>query len=358
MAKLAIADCFIDEYVHSLKLKNFCYEHGMKVSENKADLFKQVVKYAGENETSECYKETYNWFLEAIKAGRKEFCLERIYIPDEILEDIQQILLSKFEDCPQQDILSYKAKEEFDLADWKIENNSKGMISKIMLLFCRLVLDGDKELEKGHKIIYPIYVDIYIDEGFIVARYKPKTNIYSCSENDIIYKENRLKPLDESIKIIEKIKKIFKAQSMDINPKQKFEKMMYGLYQKYSFTPMDIQNKIDSMATQRDIFVDEVFKCLELNDINRNEAKADLDIFLEKYISINGNMEKIFKEDRKAYLIKITSDDVLQMTRIDTSSTGNRPLQCSETFFDGKKSIINTKECKVLHLCYNRKKYI
>lgn len=37
-------------------------------------------------------------------------------------------------------------------------------------------------------------------------------------------------------------------------------------------------------------------------------------------------------------------------------ATGNRPLQCSETFFDGKKSILNTKECKNLHLCYNRKR--
>lgn len=44
------------------------------------------------------------------------------------------------------------------------------------------------------------------------------------------------------------------------------------------------------------------------------------------------------------------------LTRIDTASTGNRPLQCSETFFDGKKSILNTKECKNLHLCYNRKR--
>ena len=55
----------------------------------------------------------------------------------------------------------------------------------------------------------------------------------------------------------------------------------------------------------------------------------DLDIFLEKFISINGDREKVFKEDREAYLIKISSDDIMQMTRIYTASTGNRPLQCS-----------------------------
>lgn len=99
-----------------------------------------------------------------------------------------------------------------------------------------------------------------------------------------------------------------------------------------------------------------VFDVLGLKVYNKQKAKMDLDIFLEKFISINGDREKIFTEDRDAYLIKISSDDILQMTRIDTASTGKRPLQCSETFFDGKKSILNTKECKNLHLCYNRRK--
>lgn len=103
-------------------------------------------------------------------------------------------------------------------------------------------------------------------------------------------------------------------------------------------------------------FVNNIFKRLNLNILNKKKAKMDLDIFLEKFISINGDREKVFKEDREAYLIKISSDDIMQMTRIDTASTGNRPLQCSETFFDGKKSILNTKECKNLHLCYNRKR--
>ena len=132
--------------------------------------------------------------------------------------------------------------------------------------------------------------------------------------------------------------------------------MMYKLYQKYSFTPADIQSQIDSLKDIKEDFVNNIFKRLNLNILNKKKAKMDLDIFLEKFISINGDREKVFKEDREAYLIKISSDDIMQMTRIDTASTGNRPLQCSETFFDGKKSILNTKECKNLHLCYNRKR--
>lgn len=178
----------------------------------------------------------------------------------------------------------------------------------------------------------------------------------ATSENDIVYKENRFKPLDETGKLIESLGKILKTENMDINPSQKFGKMMYKLYQKYSFTPADIQSQIDSLKDIKEDFVNNIFKRLNLNILNKKKAKMDLDIFLEKFISINGDREKVFKEDREAYLIKISSDDIMQMTRIDTASTGNRPLQCSETFFDGKKSILNTKECKNLHLCYNRKR--
>lgn len=351
---IRIAKCLSDEYIHSFRLKNFCLEHKMPVSEVKADLLKQILVYAGDDETTIAYKETYNWILDTIKSGSKEFCLKRVYIPDDTLNNAIEIINSRYEQCTQQDILSYTNKERFDLVNYKINHTEQGNISKISFLFSGIILEGSEEFERGDRIVYPIYIDIYVEQGFVVARYKPKTTIYSCSESDIIYKENRFKPLDKAIGLIDDLMRIFKMQNMDISPAQKWGQMMYRLYLKYSFTPVDIQDKVNSMEIMRNGFINRMFEELELKETNKVKAKEDLNIFLEKFISINGNMEKIFKEDREAYLIKIASDDVLQMTRIDTASIGQRPLQCSDTFFDGKKSILNTKECKVLHLCYNR----
>lgn len=353
---IKVADCLIEDYIHSSKLKNFCSMHSMPVSENKPELVKRIIEYAGDDAASSMYKEVYAWIIETIKAGSKELCMKRIYIPDDILENVSQIIANKYPDYSPQDILSFHNTNQFKLVNYQVKEDEEGLVSHISFLFSRLVLEGDKEFEKGHKIIYPIYIDIYVAEGFIVARYKPKTTIYSYAETDIIYKDNRFKPFEEAIKLIENIGRFLKIEDLDINPKQKFGKMMYKLYQKFSFVPNDIQIKIDAMKNKRNQFIDDIFRSLDLKEVNKTKAKLDLDIFLEKYISINGNMEKVFKEDREAYLIKITSDDILQMTRIDTASTGNRPLQCSDTFFDGKKSILNTKECKVLHLCYNRKR--
>ena len=353
---IKVANCLVEDYIHSSKLKNFCAEHKMPVSENKPDLFKKVIEYAGTNAFSEEYKNTYKWFLDTIKSGSKEFCLKRIFIPEDTLEDIEQIIKNNYPDCPHSDLLSYKNTEQFELVDYSIIRNDQNIVTKISFMFSRLVLEGDTEFEKGDRIIYPVYIDFYVETSFVVARYKPKTTLYTCSENDIIYKENRFKPFDRTIEIIQQLEKHLKIQTFDMNPKQRFEKMMYGLYQKYSFTPIDIQEKIDSMRKDRDDFIDLIFYELNLKEIKKEKAKMDLDICFEKYISTNGDMGRIFKEDREAYLIKITSDDILQMTRIDTASTGNKPLQCTDAFFDGKKSILNTKECKVLHLCYNRKK--
>ena len=50
---ITIANCLVDDYIHSLKLKNFCLDHGMNVSENKADLLKKVIEFAGEDKDSD-----------------------------------------------------------------------------------------------------------------------------------------------------------------------------------------------------------------------------------------------------------------------------------------------------------------
>ena len=49
---IKVAKCLSDDYIHSYRLKNFCYEHKMPVSEIKSDLLSQVVAYAGDDEST------------------------------------------------------------------------------------------------------------------------------------------------------------------------------------------------------------------------------------------------------------------------------------------------------------------
>ena len=98
---ITIARCLSEDYIHSSKLKNFCSSHGMTVSENKPELLRQIIEFAGEDESSEKYVETYDWLLEAIKEGSKEFCLKRVYVPEESIDNLEQIISSKYDSCPR-----------------------------------------------------------------------------------------------------------------------------------------------------------------------------------------------------------------------------------------------------------------
>ena len=57
---------------------------------------------------------------------------------------------------------------------------------------------------------------------------------------------------------------------------------------------------------------------------------------------------------RPAYLIKVSADDDIELTRIDTASDKEVPLQCTEAFFDSKKSVVKSKMCKRLNLIFKR----
>ncbi len=112
--------------------------------------------------------------------------------------------------------------------------------------------------------------------------------------------------------------------------------------------------KVDSQEKLVSGFVNQIFSNLQLDPRNKEKALLDTRIFVEKFISINGDNEEIFKEDRPAYLVKVTADDEIELTKIDTTSDKTVPLQCTEAFFDSKKSVVKSKKCRRLHLIFKR----
>lgn len=353
---LEVASCIVHDYLCVEKLKNFCKEHGMTISENKAELFRKITEYAGEDENQKQYVEVRNWLLEAIKEGSKQFCFKRIFIEDDVLEHLDDIVLQRYPDYSQSDILKFKNNEKYSLVNFQKYYDENNQMEKIEFLFSKFVLEGNVENEPGHKVIYPIYIEIYLRENFIIGRGKPKTTLYKCNEAEMIFKENKAKVLDDIVYLMKTIITLLQGEYLDLSTKQKWQSMMFKLYQKYSVTPNDIAEKVTSMESISNKYICDIFKGLSLSSRNIPNAIKDLKIFLEKYISINGDMTDVFKKDRKAYLIKISSDDEKQMTKMDTASSKDMPLQCTDVFFDGKKRILDIQMCKKLNLCYNRRK--
>lgn len=131
--------------------------------------------------------------------------------------------------------------------------------------------------------------------------------------------------------------------------------MLYKLYETYSFTPADVVQKVNEQNSLIEEFVNQLFGNLNLDIRNKSKAIIDARILAEKFISIDGKNEEVFTKDREAYLVKVTADDEMDLTRIDTTSSSAVPLQCTEAFFDSKKSVMKSKQCKRIDLVFKRK---
>ena len=209
----------------------------------------------------------------------------------------------------------------------------------------------------GATTVFPVFVEIYLNEGFIISRGKAKSTLYKYNEaNAFLSSDIKIDTMGYAVKIIDELVDMFefKTETNAKLVKNENSKMLYKIYNKYSYTPDEVSKKVASQSDLVNNFVNKVFTNLQLTDRNKPQAILDANIFIEKFISINGNNEEIFKKNRSAYLIKVMADDEMELTRIDTTSSKDIPLQCTEAFFDSKKSVMKSQQCKKLHLIFGR----
>ena len=269
---------------------------------------------------------------------------------------IDHYVKEKYPYYKQETLFSFKSKKETTCVSYNVLKNEDNKVNVISFTFAKKVLEGELGAD-GDISIYPVFVDVYLEEGFIVGRGKSKNTLYEYNEDRCLYKDERITTQKHIVSLIDEIKECLKL-SVETNAnvvKNDNENMLYKLFNKYSFTPQTIKDSIQHVEKLNAQYCEEVFNRLGLSILNLEKAISDLRIFTEKYISINRDNEQIFKEDRDAYLIKMTSNDVQEATLIDTSSDWETPLQCTEAFFDSKKPIINSKRCEKIDLCFKRK---
>ena len=264
-----------------------------------------------------------------------------------------------YPECPMQNVLEYENTCKITMIDYRITANKDNEVSKIELIFSKLFLYGDIGCT-GDTTVLPVFVEIYLNEGFVVSRTKAKSTLFKYDDEnerfESLVSENKVDTMSFAISIIDRIINVFgfNVEFSSKIVKNENSQMLYNLYKKYSFTPADVAEKVETQENVIHEFVNLIFTNLNLNVTNKEKAILDSKIFVEKFISINGNNENIFKEDRPAYLIKVTADDEIELTSIETTSEKTVPLQCTEAFFDSKKSVIKSKKCKKLHLIFKR----
>lgn len=346
-----------DDYLQNPIMRRFLKKHNLEFVENRADYKKAIEDFSNLNE--ENAKEVQEWLLKILKEGSKEICYKKIYAVDEWHKDpilLEAKIKEVFPDCPMQNILSYRNTGDRTMIEYYITTNQDDEVTKVDFTFSQLFLYGEIP-NVGDVTIYPLFIEIYMDKGFVTSRGKAKSTLFKYEEeNRTLSRGNKVDTMDYAISTLNKIIDIFKFETENNLKRLKNEnsQMLYRIYEKYSFTPADVVEKIESQKHIINDFVNQIFSNLNLDPRNKAKAITDTEIFAEKFISINGNNEDIFKVDRPAYLVKVSADDEIELTRIDTSSEKNVPLQCTEAFFDSKKSVIRSKKCKTINLIFKR----
>lgn len=348
-----------DDYIQNPIIRRFCDDHDLDTSGVRADLLNVFYEYAARDQIT--YNESLKWIMGVLKEGSKEFCYRKIYDINPILKSPELLtghMKELFPNCLFKNLLEYRNTHESTLINYEIKVNESKEVVMLSMIFSNLVLEGQERNTIGSETIFPVFIDIYFEEGFVVSRSKAKTTIYEWSESKLLTNENHIDTKKYAANLINKIIGLLGLNSESDNKKVKnaVTQMLYKLYDEYSFTPEDVVKQIQSVKSIYEEFAKKIFTALNLSYGNLANSIKDIEIFIEKFISINGNNEDIFKNDRGAYLVKVVSDDEQDMTKIDTTSARIKPLQCTEAFFDSKKTIIKNKKCDKLHLCFRREK--
>lgn len=346
-----------DDYLQNPVIKKFCFENGLKVWNTRPDCIKEVEAFANISPDNE--RKVYEWLVRVAKEGSKEMCYREINsIPQEYFEYeiIKNLLENKFNNCVLSDIVLYRNTYQRTLINYEIITDVNGDVSKISFCFSSLVLVGDNG-EIGEETAYPVYVDVYLKEKFVISRAKAKTTIYKyMDEEKRLTNSNHIIASDYAVECIDEV--IEKLGLSCITDKRRvqdrYQKILYNLYNEFSFIPPEVEKCIRTVRGECKNFVDAMFATFNLDFKNKDMAMTDMEIFVEKFISINGDNTELFKEGRDAYLIKIGADDESELTSIDASSNRRVPLQCTEAFFNSKKSVMSGHKCKKLSLCFKR----
>lgn len=346
-----------DNYLQNPIMRRFLKEHKINFVDNRADYIKAIEEYASQSESAK--QETESWLLKIAKEGSKEFCYRKIKgicawhrNPALVKAKINEL----YPNCPQQSILTFRNTDQETLIEYNITTNDSNEVVKIDFTFSQLFLYGESG-KPGNATVLPLYIEVYLDSGFIVSRAKAKSTLFKYNATDsLLLAEDKIDTMDYAIKTIDSIIALF---DFAVTTNQKIVKnevsqALYRIYEKYSFTPEDVVEQVNSQKNIINGFVDQFFSNLNLNAKNMEKATLDAQILVEKFISINGHNENTFKEDRSAYLIKVSTDDELELTKVDTTSAKTVPLQCTEAFFDSKKAVLKSKQCKRLDLIFKR----
>lgn len=250
-----------DDYLQNPIMRRFLKEHKLKFAETRVDYVKAIETYANQSEENE--DEVRKWLLKILKEGSKDICYRKIYHIDEMYKNpdvVENKIKEIYPKCPKVDALSYKNTGNKEMIDYQIivEDDE---VKKVEFTFSKLFLYG-KVGTLGDVTIFPVFIEIYMDKGFIISRSKAKSTLFAYDEqNKYLDPDYKKDTMTYAVELLDEVVDGFRFE-VERNAKlvkAKNSQMLYKLYEKYSFTPNDVEEKVKSQEGVINQFVNQFF---------------------------------------------------------------------------------------------------
>lgn len=233
--------------------------------------------------------------------------------------------------------------KDYKLVRCDFLNEHRGRV--IRCLFCKMVYDATDESKISGEY-YPAVVEIYLDYKIVLARVKPKANIYPFKADLDTKKDDKVSQDNDVSDLIRKVLDMFGISSVDVRvTKEKSRKMLFQLVDKYTTTPEIIVKKL---AEKRDAIFSISNTVLtdicNISEIYRESIVSDMTNMVEKYLSISQNNYKIFTKGKNGYPIKMSATDN-DASKVKEAAAVDKPLQTRAIFFDNKRILQNSQSC-------------
>lgn len=347
-----------ESYITIPALKRFAKEKrndDLKTTVDRPQLIEDIENYANQSEEKE--EIVLDWLDQVLVEGIKEVQIKYLddTFPISLLSDdayVDNILTPVLADNNNRHLCGHYT-EALRLYRYKIiPESDQGR--RIQFYMGKLLCTFDKK--KGSATTpYPIFVEIFIDKGLIVARAKSKAGMYKYMDSFVLEAATSTtaeKQMGDAIKYVCGLFSLETASHFESS--ERFKKQLYLMLERYTQTPQEIIDLMDEKTTEVNEMVDTIMKniCI-LPEAYRDDVQSNVLNMVEKYFSISYPDKKIFTRDRDAYPLKLNATDE-EDSRVEQTAAMEDPLQSKAIFFDNKKMLQKSQSCDGVSFMFNR----
>lgn len=329
-----------ESYITIPALKRFAKEkkkEDLKTTVDRPQLIADIENYA--NQSVEKEEEVLDWLDHVLIEGIKDVqikCIDDSLMNDLLNDDqyVEKLLEPVLVDKNNQH-LNKGYSEMLRLFRYEIVPTSE-YGRRIKLYAGKLLCTFDKK-HGSATTPYPIFIEIYLDQGIIVSRAKSKSGLYKYMGDFVLeaaIATKAEKEMGQAIKwaceiLALQTKSAFEASSV-------FKRQLYLMLEQYTKTPKEILQLMNDKSSEIESAVDLLMnRICNLPTRYKEDVTSSVLNMVEKYFSINYRDKKIFTQDREAYPLKLNATDE-EDSRVEQTAAQEEPLQSKAIFFQRK----------------------